>query len=58
MLAGASQQVGGDIIKGVNFSTAATEELQYQLYNVPRVSGDRRGPGNMGHETELICTSW
>ena len=38
MLAGASEQVGGDVVGGVNYSTAATEEVQYQLYNVPRVS--------------------
>lgn len=47
MLAGASEQVGGDVIGGVNYSTAAQEEVQYQLYNVPRVSftgdGDELG---------------
>jgi len=43
MLAGASEQVGGDVIGGVNYSTAAQEEVQYQLYNVPRVSFIGRG---------------
>lgn len=38
LLAGTSEQVGGDVIGGVNYSTAAREEVEYQLYNVPRVS--------------------
>lgn len=37
-LAGQSESVGGDVIGGVDYETAAREEVEYQLYNVPRVS--------------------
>jgi hypothetical protein len=45
LLAGESESVGGDVIGGVNFSVAAREEVEYQLYNVPRVSPKRRVAG-------------
>lgn len=41
LLAGESESVGGDVIGGVNFSVAAREEVEYQLYNVPRVSSKK-----------------
>lgn len=38
LMASASDGPGSEVINGVTYEVAAEEELQYQLYNVPRVS--------------------